>query len=268
MSEPTAPQTPEAATPHTAPIEVRMHEAQAKRNEGQPGMPQGPCLCPICRTWRELQAVTAERDDIAQHQEVLRTALATAEARVKALETLQKGGDAKCAAHVEKPLEATLIAQSTDSKQASNAASESDPQTAADLRRQLAEAQAACVAKDEALRKINKLGVDATETGKLGVDYWSQVQWLSCVAIKDTNPGTDLLKRLADAESHATDVEDEKAELAAELSRLHAEVKELREALQDMAGMPNHDQDDAHRLRHKAKKALEAIDAARTQPKS
>lgn len=54
--------------------------------------------------------------------------------------TTPKGGDSKCAAHVEKPVEATLIAQSTDSKQASNAAHDtSEPSVERPQRKHLVE---------------------------------------------------------------------------------------------------------------------------------
>lgn len=41
-----------------------------------------------------------------------------------------------------------------------------------------------------------------------------------------------------------------------ELDEKTNEVARLREALEDIANMPEYDQDDAHRLRHKAKMAL------------
>ena len=41
-----------------------------------------------------------------------------------------------------------------------------------------------------------------------------------------------------------------------EIDRLTAKVAELEKALTDIADMPEHDQDDAHRLRHKANFAL------------
>lgn len=39
--------------------------------------------------------------------------------------------------------------------------------------------------------------------------------------------------------------------------KLDAENITLRDVLFDIANMPEHDQDDAHRLRHKAKRAIE-----------
>jgi hypothetical protein len=47
--------------------------------------------------------------------------------------------------------------------------------------------------------------------------------------------------------------------LKKELNTLKAEVERLREALKRLSEMPEYDQDDAHRLRHGAKLALNQI---------
>ena len=49
-------------------------------------------------------------------------------------------------------------------------------------------------------------------------------------------------------------------ELLGHIDDLTAENERLRAALDDIENMPRYDQDDAHRLRHKAKKAKEAND--------
>lgn len=51
------------------PLTVRIHEATAKSNEGRPGLPQGPCLCEVCRLWRDL---TAAKQQIAMDTETIK----------------------------------------------------------------------------------------------------------------------------------------------------------------------------------------------------
>jgi len=47
--------------------------------------------------------------------------------------------------------------------------------------------------------------------------------------------------------------------MKAQVQSMAKEVISSREVLQDIAGMPEYDQDDSHRLRHKARKALESV---------
>ena len=241
-------QTPEAATHGQEPESLADHTIRAfdKRNK---------------ELERELQAVTEIHtaqfhviEDQQQQLSTLRTALATAEARADNFAELVNNqcGDIEALTEVNN-----------------------------DLTRQLTEAQAACAAKDEAIKSAVRVFRDyaalhyAKQTPEAAVKAEVNAQHADKLEAALSNPDSDILKRLADAEKEreyfkqqCDEYFSKQQSLTAELSRLQAEVKETRDsARRELLEYCNRGGASWIATRQDILEAISAIDAARTQPK-
>ena len=103
------------------------------------------------------------------------------------------------------------------------------------------------------------------------IDGQCGASWCNCDEKRDVMPGLlapvvsrTELRQYKDASGNPTTLDwlvKNEPEWAANQIRhrdkLDAENKTLKDTLADIANMPEYDQDDAHRLRHKAKRAIE-----------